>query len=150
VKIDKDIEPRVREAYAAAVAGDADRFDTALGAVATDDDSATRALSLAFAIGSTALFSIHRGRRPDDVQLRFIASEFAAAQQWTTLDEVAALTFLAALADVKSPAEMRPLGNVTVAAFAIGAWLLSAFRLDEAMRWNDFLDAILDKLETSS
>jgi hypothetical protein len=43
--------------------------------------------------------------------------------------------------------EVLDIGDIAAASLAIGGWLLSAF-LPEGKHWNDFLDDILDTLET--
>ena len=151
MKIDKDVELAVREALAGAVAGEAERYDAAVLAIGRAGDFfGNKALDLIFAIDSAALFSIHEAQRPDDEQLGMLAQEFAEQEQeWSDIDEATARTFLTALADVKSPLEVLPVENVMFAAFAIGGWLLSAF-LPEDGKWTDFLDVILDRLESDS
>jgi hypothetical protein len=151
MKIDKDVELAVREALAGAVAGEAERYDAAVLAIGRAGDTfGNKALDLVFAIDSTALFSIHEAQRPDDEQLQTLAQDFAEQEQeWSDIDEATARTFLTALADVKSPLEVLPVQNVMFAAFAIGGWLLSAF-LPEDGKWTDFLDAILDRLESDA
>jgi hypothetical protein len=47
MKIDNDIEPLVREAFAASVTEQPDRFGDALAQIDRDDDTATKAFALA-------------------------------------------------------------------------------------------------------
>jgi hypothetical protein len=70
-----------------------------------------------------------------------------ADEDWLDIDESTVRQFLTALADEINPLDTLPLGDAVVATYAVGAWLLSAF-LDEDTRWTQFLDSILDKLET--
>jgi hypothetical protein len=147
MKVDKDVERAVRRALAGAVAGEAERFDSAVMAIASvGDDFANASLDLVFAIDSAALFSIHEAQRPDDEQLRLLSEEFTSQEaEWADIDARTTLAYLTALADAKSPLEVLPIKEVMFAAFAIGGWLLSAFIPDDA-EWTDFLDVILDKL----
>lgn len=149
MKIDKKVEPAVREALASSVAGERERFDAASTSIAqSGDDFVNTALGLVFAVSSTALFSIHEGKRPSDEQLQFLAQEFARQEQdWAGIDAATTLTYLTALADTSPPLDVLALEDVFFTAFAVGGWLLSAF-LPKDGKWADFLDAILDRLES--
>jgi hypothetical protein len=148
VKIDKKVEPAVREALASSVAGERERFDTATTTIAqSGDDFVNRALALVFAIDATALYSIHDGQRPSDEQLDFLSREFTRQEDWTDVDAVTALTYLTALADTRPPLDALSLPDVFFTSFAVGGWLLSAF-VPNDLKWTDFLDTILDKIES--
>ena len=148
MKVDRTVERAVRKALAGSVAGEAERFDSAVTAIGrTGDDFLGKALDLVFKIDSAALFSIHHAHRPDDEQLRLLAEEFTRQEsEWADVDSATAHALLTALADGKSPLDVLSVADVTFAAFAIGGWLLSAFIPDD-VEWTDFLDTILERLE---
>ena len=148
MKIDGDIEPLVREALARSVTAEREEFEDALEALAVNDDTASRAVSLAVAIDSAALWAVHQGR-PDDAQLRSLAYTFANTQPWSDIDPVRALAFLTALAEGISPLELLSPSDVALASFTMGGWLLSAF-LPEGAQWIEFLNAIELSLESAS
>ena len=147
--IDSNVEPAVRKVYAGAVAEEPERFESALADTAEQGEDFARAcLVLAVTIDSVALFAIHDGQRPDDEQLRYLARAFCEAHRWAEIDEENASTFLTALADRRPLADVLPTGDVAEIAYVLGAWLLVAF-LPEGKDWTDFLDEILDALESS-
>ena len=125
------------------------RFDSAVGAVgALGDDFLAGALTLAHAIDSAALFSIHEGQRPDDQQLHYLAQTFTDQEdEWADVDAAVTLRYLLSLADRKSPLEEISVADATFVSFAVGGWLLSAF-ISEDRSWVDVLDDILDALES--
>jgi hypothetical protein len=150
LKINSQVEPIVREAFAASVAGERERFTAALESVAAlGDDLAQDALTLALTVSSSALLSVHDGERPDDEQLTLLGNELADdAEEWgdgITAED--ARSFLSALADGLPP-ELEP-GLTAELAFGGGGWLLSSFLREDA-KWTAFLDQILDSLESGS
>jgi len=148
MKIDKDIEPLVREAFAASVAEEPERFESALEALSRSDDLTSRSLTLAFAVDSAALFAIHQGR-PSDEQFSSLAESFASSQSWSNVDEPTSRIYLTSLADMRPPLDELPPADLAFAAFAVGGWLLSAFKIGDGIHWYDFLDTILDTLEAT-
>lgn len=147
MKIDKKVEPAVREAFAASVAEEPERFETAFEVIADrGDDFARRALSLAIAIDASALFNLHEGLWPDEEQARKLAHDFMESETWARVPEEDAATFLTALSDPASLPTALPLGDLAWTSYVMGGWLLAAF-LPEGRDWTDFLDDILDKLE---
>jgi hypothetical protein len=148
MKIDSTIEPMVREAFAASVAGEPERFETGVEAIAERGDEFTsRALALALAVDHLALLLTHSGQRPDDQQLDYLAGGLAEdAQHWgADITPASARSFLESLA-TGSSTTLSP-GELVEIAFGAGGWLLSAF-LPEGKRWTEFLDEIEDALET--
>jgi hypothetical protein len=151
VKIDKNVEPAVREAFAASVAGERERFDAAVTRIGrSGDDFVNKALELVLAVNSAALSSIHEGKPPSDRQLQRLAEEFTNQEnEWADIDAATTLTYLTSLADRKSPLEDLSLAEMFFTAFATGGWLLSAFLPDDG-KWAAFLDEILDQLESQT
>ena len=151
MRIDKSVEPAVREAYAASVAGERERFNAAVTKIGrSGDEFANQAINLAIAVDVVALLSIHDGERPSDRQLLRLSEEFAAQEdEWADIDAATTHAYLSALADRKSPLDVLSLADVFFTAFAVGGWLLSAF-LPEDGEWTAFLDEILDRLESET
>jgi hypothetical protein len=148
MKIDEQVESAVREAMAASVAGEPDRFDAALKAIARQGDSFVRsAVTLALGVSSVALLTVHGGERPDDEQLRYLATELADdSQDWTDgIDQAVTLEFLTALAEGRA-ADITS-ADLAELAFGAGGWLLSSF--PDTGVWTDFLDRILHQLEAT-
>jgi hypothetical protein len=148
VKINNEVEPVVREAFAASVAGERDRFTAALESVAAlGEDRAREALELALSVSSSALLTVHQGERPDDEQVARLGAELADdADDWSDdITPANAAAFLYALADGRAP-EMET-GLLAELAFGGGGWLLSSFLPGDA-KWTTFLDQILDSLES--
>ena len=149
MKIDPNVERLTREAFAASVAGEADRFDAALVAIADQGDETTsHALALALAVDRIALFAIHDGQRPDENQMAYLAGGLAEdAQTWApdAVTRQSARSFLDSIADV-STTTLEP-GDLALHAFGTGGWLLSSFQ-SSGKKWTEFLDQILDTLES--
>ncbi|MBO0871050.1 MAG: hypothetical protein J2P15_21065 [Micromonosporaceae bacterium] len=147
MKIDERVEPLVREAFAAAIARDADRLTEAVTAIAAaGDQTATDAINLALKITAYALLDIHEGFTPDQEQIHDLAKDFCEMEEWAVPDEAAAVKLLTALGNVSSvEAVLRP-EEIAVLLFVLGAWLLTAFLPDDK-HWPQYLDEILDDLE---
>jgi hypothetical protein len=149
MRIEKDVEPRVREGFAASVAEEPDRFDLAMENLGSDDDAVAQALSLAFAVDAAALMTIHGTRSIPAERLEYLANEFARTQTWAQVTESTARTYLEALIEGRNPVELMSPGDAAYAALAIGGWLLAAFPQGDGINWNNFLDQILDGLESA-
>ena len=150
MNIDKGVESAVREAFAASVAEEPERFDTALEIIADQGETFARdAVNLAVAVDAAALVLLHEGETPDEDQVKELAHDFVKTQPWAGISIDVATSFLAgATSDVTPLPEILPVGDVVPTAFAIGGWLLSAF-LPEDKDWTDFLDEILGRLEVT-
>jgi hypothetical protein len=149
MKIDSTVEPLVREAFAASVAGEPKRFETALDAIASRGDEVTsHALALALAVDHMALLAVHSGQRPDDTQMDYLAQGLAEdAQDWApSVTSDAARSFLDSVADA-TPTPLSA-GDLAELAFGAGGWLLSSFQPDDK-KWTQFLDEILNVLEAA-
>ena len=151
MKIDKTVESSVREAFAASVAEEPERFDAALEVIADQGESFTQnAVNLAIAVDAVALVLLHDGEAPDEDQVKELAHDFVATQAWAGISNDVATGFLTgASSDVTPLSDVLPIGDIAQASLAIGGWLLSAF-LPEDKDWTDFLDEILGRLEATS
>jgi hypothetical protein len=149
MKVDDTIEPSVREAFAAAVAQEPERFEAALAVLAAGGDAfAGAALKLALAVDATALYNLHDGDWPDDEQVAAVAQAFSKSEQWAQVEPDVAVKFLTALAHQAPVLDVLALEDVIDTAFAVGGWLLSAY-LPEDKDWTDYLDEILTGLEAA-
>lgn len=148
MRIDQDVEPAVRKAYGAAVAGKGDWLDAALKNIADRGDEFTgRALELAVVIDAAALHAIHEGR-PDDEQISALLKHFADTESWADIDPHVSRRFLTALADHTPVRDVVSVVELSDVCFVMGGWLLSSF-LPEGKKWTEFLDEVLNAIETS-
>jgi len=127
-----------------------ERFEAALESLAARDDTFTRdAVNLAIMVDSAALFAIHEGHRPDGEQLRYLARTFSQSQSWAEIAPEPALELLTSLADQTPVQNGLSLEDLSQLVFVVGAWLLSDF-LPGDKDWTDFLDVILDRIESAA
>jgi hypothetical protein len=69
------------------------------------------------------------------------------ARRWApTITRQAVRSFLGTLVNPGTPSSLEA-GDVTVLAFGVGGWLLSAF-LPDGKKWTEFLDEVEDALES--
>ena len=150
MKIDKSVESAVREAFAASVAEEPERFESALEVIADRGEAFTKdAVNLAIAVDAAALVLLHDGEAPDEDQVEELAHDFVETQSWAEISPDVATRFLVgASSDETTWSEALPVGDIAQASFAVGGWLLSAF-LPEDKDWTDFLDEILGRLEAA-
>ena len=148
MKIDKQVEHAVREAFGASVAEEPTRFNSALEAITDRGEGFTRdAINLAVAVDSAALFALHEGVGPDEDQTLQLARDFVRSQPWARIGEDVAAPFFTALAGGQEALpDALEVGDIAQASLAVGGWLLSAF-LAEDRAWTDFLDDLLEHLE---
>lgn len=148
MKINLAVEPDVREALAAAVAQEEERFESAVLAIAGQGDAVTAdSLNLALAICAYTLFDLHEGERPHDDQLAYLAETFVVSEVWAEIDKDKALRFLTSLAD-QEPVDL-PADEVSEIVFVLAGWLLSSFP-PEDRPWNHYLDEALNNLESAA
>ncbi|GIJ49402.1 hypothetical protein Val02_62880 [Virgisporangium aliadipatigenens] len=137
MKIDKNVEPLVRKALAAAVKRDPDLLATALRAF-PNDDAIRRGSELAIAVAGLVAIDIHSGR-PTDSELRTLAQEIADSEAWAGFSADDVYTFLATMFAGRPVAEVLTPEKVSVLIFLVPATLLSAFRREDE-NWWDHLD----------
>jgi hypothetical protein len=138
VEIDDRTEPLVREALAAAVGQDPERFRGAVRAF-PDDDAMTRGVQLACALALFVLDDLFEGRRPTEEEIRSLAGDVATSEDWAdvTLDEVAA--FFVAGYDRISAEAVLPLERVLILCYVVAANLLSSYH-EDGEEWWEYLD----------
>jgi hypothetical protein len=146
------VEPLVREAFAAGLSKESERMNTALAAVAEDDQTFRDCLNLGVAISAIALTDRYNGR-PGDEQMPDLARWFVEAlgQEWgiSEADARAHLEALANRRDIGADATTEHAMDTFVrTVFVVGAWMLASWA-DKDARWWDYLDQILDTIETA-
>ena len=150
MKVDQDVEQAARKLYAAAVAQNHDWFTDAMAAAGQrGEDFVAAVIRHGVLVDTAALHHLHRGK-PSEAQISDLLTEFVNTYE-TWLQGTAAESarpFLTALADHKPVIDVVQRGDLPDVVFAVGAWLLAAF-LPEGKDWTDFLDEILDALETA-
>ena len=142
MKIDPHLVPLIRDALAAAMVRDRERFHTALLVLSATDERAGESMALMLAIDATALRTAHPGR-PTEPQVAALARQFASSETWSGVGEPTARRFLTGLAAEQYPPPGLSTVELVYAAYAVGAWLLTSF---PKATWIDFLTAILHKL----
>ena len=148
MKIDRGVEERVREGFAAAITQEQDRFTTAINDLTSRGDVFFRdAMVLATEIVFGTLITLHKGQRPPEDQFRYLAREAVTMEGWAALDEGQAYTFLVAVADRRPIGEeFMSLADATQYTFVLGGFLLGGF-LSDGKHWNNLLDEVETWLE---
>jgi hypothetical protein len=137
VKIDMQVEPLVREALAAAVKADGDRFARALGAF-PNDNALEHATLIAVNIVSYVLFGEHEGR-PSADELRQIAEKIEESETWAGVTAGEAVAVMTAALDGGYDPTTLSVQQATTLPLIVAAFLLSAgHEADE--QWTDLLD----------
>lgn len=147
--VNMQVEPLVREAIAASLAADPGRCADALKAMmrAGGEDAVKDSVHLGLAICYQALLELHGGR-PDDEQLEELSQSFVEMNAWADFDQNVVLRFLIVLANQTPVDDVLPAEESTRLVFVMAAWLLAAFPPEER-EWTEFLDQILDRLESA-
>jgi hypothetical protein len=148
MKINLTVEPMVREALAAAVGQERQRYDQAVLLLAENGEkSLVESINLGLSVAGFALADLHQGRRPAPAQIDRLAADFVESEAWSNIEQVSVREILRALTE-GDPVDLAP-GDTAFSLFAIDAWLLSAFG-PEDRPWNQYLDQILVALESST
>jgi hypothetical protein len=144
--IDNQIEKKVREVFAAAVTQDASRMESGIRAF-PDDEAVTAGIRLAAAVGLYVLGDQY-GARPTREELRLLATEIAASENWAGVAADEVMTYLTAALAETSFEGLLPAARFAVLTYVIGACLLSYFhRPDE--KWWTYLDRAEAELEAA-
>ncbi len=138
MEIDDRVEPLVREAIAAVVGQDPDRFQRAIHAF-PDDDTMTKGVQLACGLTLFVLDDLYEGRRPTGEEVQSLAADVATGEEWTdiTRDEVS--TFFDAAYDRVRIDTVLPLERVVILSYVVAASLLSSYHEDDE-EWWEYLD----------
>lgn len=148
MKISDRVEPLVREALAAAVKRDWERFLRALEAF-PDERTAADAVTLAAAISAYVLQDQY-GRRPTGEELGRIAAKMDELEQWSGLTEPEFRTGLRiVLGDqIGETDRLEPQAGVALP-FVMAAYLLASSAQPPEW-WFDYLDRVEAALESGS
>lgn len=146
MKISDRVEPLVREALAAAVKRDWERFLRALEAF-PDEQTGADALRLATAISAYVLQDQY-GRRPTDEEIGRIAAKMDEKEQWSGLAEPEFRTGLRlVLGDQIREADRLEQQAGIALPFVAAAYLLASSAQPPEW-WFDYLDRVEAALET--
>jgi hypothetical protein len=137
MQIDERIERHVREALAAAVGEERDRFEAALDGL-SDEDGPTAWQYAAFAVG----YVINDIEAADDDLGGIADRTVAATKGWIDIggkDQVRALLKAASVGDANLPGV--PPEKVVNMTFVVASYLLQAYRADDE-EWWDYLSTV--------
>jgi hypothetical protein len=148
MRLDEQVEARLRKAYSAAIAKKADDVTAALAGI-TNEQSITM-IGLGLYVAGYIVNDIHRDGVTDE-KVRALATEIVNGESdWMDLGEVEPVArFLRAAAqgDVETITRLGP-EDATGLVIVAGAHLLAYYR-QEGERWHSYLDAILDNYEAA-
>jgi len=144
--VDDQIEPRVREIFAAVVTQDANRLESAIRAF-NDDEALTAGVRLSAAIGMYVLREQY-GETPGDEELRDLATEIAGSEEWADVHVEEVMTYLTAAFSRISFEQVLPADRFALLTYVVAACLVSYFhRPDE--KWWAYLDRAEAALEAA-
>lgn len=145
--VDMQVEPMVREAYAAAVKRDPARFESAVRAIPAEKAQAS--LKLAFGIDSYLARDVFE-TTPTTEDLEDLAADFVRTEDWYPAAELPVGRFFRMLGGDQKVEAPDPM-HFSLLCFLAGGWLLSAF-LDEESDgdWVDRLDEVLNAIDRMS
>jgi hypothetical protein len=140
-----ELEPLVREAFAAAVARDPERSATALAAMG---DQAPEGVLLAVAVDIEALRAEVDGRDATAHQLfQHLALEMATIEEWAQFKAADINNFLLRIYGLPEAQPVDPLLTVRMA-FVVGAFLMVSYT--PITPWYKYLDKIIQQIEEGS
>jgi hypothetical protein len=147
VKIDSRVEPLVREALAALIKADADRFARALAAFG-DQETGTAGSRLAVVVAFHVLLDRYGGQ-PAPEEVRALAEQVAELEDWTDLTADEIELFIGAYFAGTSVDTVMPIERAVLVSFVLAANLLASYRRDGEW-WFDHLDRVEAALEAAS
>lgn len=137
MKIDKTIEPIVRDALWGVIKRDPDKVREALVTL-PDDQASTKAGQLALAVALYAIHEIYSGR-PSETQVLGLANKIAEMESWANVNAEELTTFLTAALDRLRLDKDLSLERVAYLIYIVAGSLVSAGRKEDE-KWWDFLD----------
>ena len=141
MRIDEQVEPRVREALAGVVKRDPARFEAALKTL-QDTGSLQHGIELATAITTVVLAQVFGGM-PSPEQRRELAAAISELESWAEPTPEEIETFLAALAEHRPLDGVLAPEQVTVLAFLLaGSLLASRAKEEDGAWWFNVLDQV--------
>jgi hypothetical protein len=149
MRIDRRAESLAREILAGVVSRDADRTAAGLDALA-EQGAVADATQLVFAVARTALLRIHDGEVPSERQNREMAALVVGSESWSPVDADEVHAVLETLCDPAHQSNLPP-EQLINAIFVVTGYLLASYLTALGYRsWTDFLDHILDTLESAA
>jgi hypothetical protein len=137
------LEPLVREALAASVKGNPERFQEALSAF-PNEQAAADGLRLAHAIANFALLR-QFGHQPNEDEITELAADIAQSEAWSTLTAPDIASVLRGMFSGREGESLEPEVKVSapfiIAAFALGS------AVEPPKWWFEYLDEIEAVLE---
>lgn len=147
MKIDRQVEPLVREALTAVVKRDPERLARALATFPAGEATVSGA-RLAMAVALYVLRD-QSGQTPTEKEIRVVAGDIAKAEDWTdvTPDEITT-ALNSALGGVRADSVL-PMERILLLAYVIAGYLVSSYRRDDD-EWWDYLDRAEAAIEAAS
>lgn len=146
MEIDARAEVMARAAIHAAVKQDFAKLDETLRGF-FDDESTRKAVELTLAVILFVLRDMYGGK-PDDNQVRAVATAIANSETWVEATAEETSVFLLRLVNGEPFVGSVPTENVFVLGFVVAGYLLSSKRRDDE-KWWDYLDRAEAALEVS-
>ncbi|MFI9640040.1 hypothetical protein ACIG87_08225 [Micromonospora sp. NPDC051925] len=148
MKIDERIEPLVRAVLDAAVQRDAARFDEAITRLSGPVEL-QEGVQLAVTICAFVVFDVHSGA-PTSVQIQEIAGDIERQESWIGPSSAEVASFLDALVQRRSIADVLSQEAVIVLPFVIAANLLTtASQQEQGEWWFNYLDKVEAAIEAA-
>ncbi|MFK3981839.1 hypothetical protein ACI2K4_15870 [Micromonospora sp. NPDC050397] len=146
MRVEKRIEPLVRNAIHAAVVRDFALLEDRLQKF-PDDKAVRAAVELTLALVYFLMVDIHAGR-PSETEVAGVATEIARTEVWARSSRDEVTEFLVRLMNREQLAPAVPGENVIILAFVVAANLLSSCRRDDE-EWWDYLDRVEAAIEAA-
>lgn len=146
MRVDKKVEPLMRNAIHAAVVRDLAMLNARLQKF-PDDKAVQTAIELTLALVYFLMVDIHEGQ-PSEVEVRGVATEIARAEAWARPSQDEVTEFLVRLMNREQLAPVIPRENVIILAFVAAANLLSSCRRNDE-EWWDYLDRAEAAIESA-
>jgi hypothetical protein len=148
MRIDDQVEQRVRDTLHWVVKQKSDEFDAALK---TFPDAATRisALELLGAVAGFVLVDTY-GRKPSPDEVGTLAAEIADVESWASLTGEEVKTYLNGVLAGTPLVDTLPPKSIVLLAFVVAANLLSSKPKDKGEWWFNYLDRIELAIEAAS
>jgi hypothetical protein len=148
VRIDDEVEGLVRAILDAAVHRDADRFDSALDALGSEQEQLTKAVELTLAVNAAVLFEVHDGP-PSHQKVSALARDISHQEQWAEVS-VQEIHDLLTAVTARGPLPASTNATGATAVFVVAANLLAtASQPDEGEWWFNYLDKVEAAIEAA-
>ncbi|MGH3712146.1 MAG: hypothetical protein ACRDT4_01570 [Micromonosporaceae bacterium] len=148
MKIDMNVEPRVREALAAIVKRDSGRLESAMRAF-DETRSIAQGVELATAIVLVVLSDMF-DHGPTRDELRGLAGAIAELEQWARPEPAEVEQYLVGVVDGSPLHDTLATDQIIVLSFLVPASLLAGrTKAEDGNRWFDYLDRVEARIEAA-